>query len=215
MRSTSTTTTLIAVTALALALPGCADGHGTPSRAKTSMAASLAPALLTADELPKGFAVVEEPGPDGTGGGCPALDEDPQEESVAHARILFRQGELGPLIGEQLLRFPHGGAHRLVARIRMTSHDCARFSARHDLVGTVEFRLTALPTGTIGDESAAVRLTGTVAGAPVGVMQDVLVVRNQDTDILLTHTGYGSLGPGLTESTARKALAALKERGGA
>jgi Zn-dependent protease with chaperone function len=195
-------TALLSAIALTATVFNTADLLGPPP----APAPGLQTALLTTADMPAGFLVVEEPSSGGLSGGCPPLDADPESGTIAHAQVLFKKGELGPFISERLLRFSPSDAQNLITRVQSAVDTCRHFSIHDQTVGTIEFSVSPLSMGAMGDATVAIRLTGRVSDVDVTVFQDVVAVRRGSIVILVNQTSYGSIDTDLTTSTLQKAL---------
>jgi hypothetical protein len=214
--------TALAAIGLALLLSACTGGAPAPpasppagadsAPAESASAGSLQAALLTASDLPPGFAVTNDPTGTDTATGCPQLDTDVEQGARDHAQVLFKAGALGPYIRERLVRLGPGEAQQRVSAIQSVAGSCATFSTHDDTIGTIEFTTSTLTIDKLGDATAAVRLTGHPTIADIVLYQDLVAVRRGGTLLLISQVSYAAIDTDLTRSTARKAVEKLQGR---
>jgi hypothetical protein len=209
--------TAVAAAGLALLLSACTGGApappaSPPAGTDSAPAGGLQAALLTASDLPPGFAVTNDPAGTAATTGCPPLDADVEQGARDHAQVLFKAGALGPYIRERLIQLGPGDAQHHVSAVQSAASRCATFSTHDDTVGTIEFAVSALTIDKLADATAAVRLTGHPAIADIDLYQDLVAVRRGGTLLLISQVGYASIDTDLTRSTARKAVEKLQGR---
>lgn len=209
-----TAATLLAAVGPALLLAACTRADTAPPPSPTERIvtpttstppADLRAALLTTADLPRGFAVAEDPDTGAPSEGCPPLDADVEAGASAHAEVLFAKGDLGPYLRERLLRFSLSDAQSRVTRIASAVDTCRRFISHDATVGDIEFSVTRLNVEPIGDATAAIQLAGRLPAIGIGIYQDLVVVRQGTLVIVVSQISPGSIDTELTRSTVQKA----------
>ncbi|HEV2768420.1 MAG TPA: hypothetical protein VGV63_12030 [Acidimicrobiales bacterium] len=180
-------------------------------------------ALLTLEDMPTGWMTSPDAGEEDEGAAefCDGLDIS-NDEPDAEAEASFEGSEIGPFVSHVVGRFDGGEAEKRFAELRQAIDECGEFDTTDEDGNTVTGQLSAVSFPELGDESLAVRLSGTVttvADPDFGELEfpmaaDLVFFRQGDAVAGLFHiaidaTAFGGGGGGLdstiTEDLARKA----------
>lgn len=232
------------VAVLALVSGACGGGEEPAERADTvddtaqsdtardqngdeaSGAVDVEQALLTLEDMPTGWTTSPDAGEDDEGAAefCDGLDIT-DDEADADAEASFEESEMGPFVSHAVARFDGAGDTRF-AQLRQAIEECGDFETTDEDGNTLTGRLSAVSFPELGEESLAVRLSGTVttvADPDFGELElpmagDLVFLRQGDVVTGLFHlaidaTAFGGGGGGLdstiTEDLARKAAEKL------
>ncbi len=179
-------------------------------------------ALLTLEDMPTGWTTSPDAGEEDEGAAefCDGLDIT-DDEPDAEAEASFEGSEMGPFVSHAVARFDGGGATRF-AQLRQAIDGCGDFDTTDEEGNTLTGRLSAVSFPEFGEESLAVRLSGTVttvADPDFGELEfpmaaDLIFFRQGDVVAGLFHIaidtsafggGGGGLDSTITEDLARKA----------
>ncbi len=179
-------------------------------------------ALLTLEDMPTGWTTSPDAGEEDEGAAefCDGLDIT-DDEPDAEAEASFEGSEMGPFVSNAVARFDGGGATRF-AQLRQAIDGCGDFDTTDEEGNTLTGRLSAVSFPEFGEESLAVRLSGTVttvADPDFGELEfpmaaDLIFFRQGDVVAGLFHIaidtsafggGGGGLDSTITEDLARKA----------
>jgi hypothetical protein len=151
-------------------------------------AARLSAALLTGDDLPPGWRVVDAGGPiPSSYAWCPAGAPLPVAPLAQVARS-FEAGALGPILYQSVLQFRSGEATQALAALRATASACTWDESEGD-VEPMQFELSAATELDPGDEALHRRLTA--RWGELVAYADVVVVRQGAFLAILTHLAVG------------------------
>ena len=176
----------------------------TTAAAHVPTTTELRRALLGSGDL-AGFQVDGGTGDGGGEGGCPALDTDFSSAASAKAEVLLFQTSSSVFLRERLRQLGASAARAALQRVRSAPHGCGSFTTTVDPLGEVTVTVGTLGIGSIGDGSAAVRITMRPKSQAVVAIENLVLVRRGGTLIILTHTALTSIDDGLTSRTAAKA----------
>ena len=180
-------------------------------------------ALLTLEDLPTGWTTSPDAGEadEGAAQFCAGLDMS-DDEPDAEAEASFQRSEMGPFVSHVVGRFDGGEAEKRFAELREAIDECGEFDTTDEDGNTLTGRLSAVSFPEVGEESLAVRLSGTVttvADPDFGEREfpmagDLVFFRQGDLVAGLFHItidasafggGGGGLDSTITEDLARKA----------
>lgn len=204
---------------------GTAAGGG--AEAETGEQRAAAELLLTVEDLPTGWTVAPD---DGEEGGeddsadefCKGLDITKSEvEPSSEAEADFQGGQTGPFASQLVAVYDGDKAEQAFDELVSALEDCKEVETA-DEDGTFTGSLTPVSFPTLGDETHAVRLTGTAKVTEEGetfelsMSGDFVFVRDGDvmTGIFQFAFDFGALGGGeldssITEDLATKAAAKI------
>lgn len=208
---------IVAALAAAVAVAGCGHpapggapavaGQGAPAAAASDPAAAqrLHRALLSATELPLGFALEDSAEPSAIG--CAAIDRaylDPG--STARASVSFGHAISHAFVNETILLQPKAAAANVAAFGRAAT-DCAAFTGAQ----SGSYRVAALAgIGRYGDATGAVRVTATAREArPV----DLVAVALGDMVVVIANADAGRVDSGLTRTIVQRAVDKITQQG--
>ncbi|HEV2071579.1 MAG TPA: hypothetical protein VGR26_17455, partial [Acidimicrobiales bacterium] len=179
-------------------------------------------ALLALEDMPTGWTTSPDAGEEDEGAAefCAGLDIT-DDEADADAEASFQGSEMGPFVSHAVARFDGGGDTRF-AQLRKAIDGCGDFDITDEEGNTLTGRLSAVSFPEFGEESLAVRLSGTVttvADPDFGELEfpmaaDLIFFRRGDALAGLFHLaidtsafggGGGGLDSTITEDLARKA----------
>jgi hypothetical protein len=144
----------------------------------------LTAALLTVADLPPGWAAdpsvttttTESDSTDATDFLCPTAAEPFKQEQHDSADVAFSQSETGPFLLQSLTSAPDADQH--FDDLKGVLRSCVGTPWTTDLDGeSMELKMTDVSAARVGDEVAAVRITGTEASAQVTLAIDFVLVR--------------------------------------
>jgi hypothetical protein len=169
--------------------------------------AQLRAALLAVTDLPAGFTEDTSPEPASTPSGCKELQAlDKQDGTKLEAK--FTRGNFGPFVTHTLDQAPsEAAAHEALAKVSGALSRCRTFTSKADDGSTVTVKLGALSFPNLGEETYALRMTADSQGLTLA--GDVIVVRQDAIQVLITNLGVGAVDTQLTETVARRALGKL------
>jgi len=187
-----------------------AGGSATKSKTFRLNQEQVNAALLTVSDMPTGFtssASTEEGSKSESLSGCAALDAlDTTKDPGVKAKAAFKQSDFGPFISEDIA-VQIDKAKENYDRFASAIKTCAAFDSPNDDGEITKFTLAALSFPNLGDETFALKASGT-AMFPVSL--DIAVVRLGDTLIFISNGGIGSADSVVTESVTRKAVEKVK-----
>ncbi|MFF0817060.1 sensor domain-containing protein [Rhodococcus sp. NPDC003318] len=232
-----------AVTALAVAslLTGCGgDAASTPDLPSVTTVAPPAPtdvsvldsaaldaALLTADDLPVGFAALPDPVADL---GLPSASEDPEPDRSstdpqrcadvlaeiadqvdgASARAVARfTGPDFTSVDTDAAVYPDGAAGAAFTAVQDTFTACGQYTGTDADGYAVQYRLGGLDQPSVGDASVAVRLETTSDGFTM--TSDAVIAVVGPTLLQVVATGQEPVDPAVLAELARTAVDKLKQ----
>jgi hypothetical protein len=181
------------VAALVFGVASCGDSGDSSkqSAAKSTTttvavlsASELSAALLTVTDLPPGWAAdpsvttttTESDSTDATDFLCPAAADPLKQERHDSADVAFSQSETGPFLLQSLTSAPDADQH--FDDLKGVLRSCVGTPWTSDLDGeSMELKMADVSATRVGDEVAAVRITGTEATAQVTLTIDFVLVR--------------------------------------
>jgi hypothetical protein len=166
----------------------------------------LRSALLTAADLPPGFA--ESPVPSdigiGTVEGCPLLDTGRSRAVTGEASVVFAGGSVGRFVTEKLEQMSAGDARESMAELARVPRECGRFIA-HVSGLEIAFSAAKLDVAPIGEETVALRITAKMAGLGPAFEEHVVAARYGGIVMTVLQIAAGSADRAVTESVAQRA----------
>jgi hypothetical protein len=203
------------VLCVAVLTAGCGGNQDPPAPnggARSSPATSspgqidLRSALLTAEDLPPGFAETSLPSNVELGAieGCPLLDTSGSRDAAAEASVAFAGEPAGRFITENLEQMSTSDARKSMSELARVPSECARFTAQASGL-EVAFAAANLDLASIGDETVALRITGEIAGLGAVIEEHVVAARHGDIVMMVIQVAQGSADRAVTESVARTA----------
>ncbi|WP_037570934.1 hypothetical protein [Phaeacidiphilus oryzae] len=212
---------VVAAALLPVVLAGC--GGGSSKQSQPLAAAMLNRAALAVGDMPSGFV----PDPTGGAAGMPATTdptcgrllaavERPGTGGDVHAHSgtsAFRRSPLGPWVRNFAQSATGDGAKSALSSLGDLTGKCGGFTGT--LAGRrISFKVGDLPLASMGDESKAVRMTGTLSGQPVEA--DFVAIRVGSNLTVVGHSdiGWNAADTTITKQAAQRAAEKLKQAAG-
>lgn len=112
-------------------------------------------------------------------------------EAAADAGVTFTAGMLGPWLGLEISSFDDPIPEEQFTRVLEALGECPKFSV-DDGESVAKFRASALSFPNFGEESAALRMTGTAEGMAFGM--DLVVIRAGHNLVSISQMSLGGAG---------------------
>lgn len=178
-----------------------AEESEAPANPTTPISADLEKALIKLSDLPTGWTADTsiDDSSDDEPGVCNMLSINAEHPAARKAEASFTGGQLGPFLNQLIAEYNDDEAEIAI----QSGRDAIACGSWTDGDG-VEWTINEMSFPDVGDEKIAIKVTGTSDG--FAITAEMIVIRDGNKLISVTHSGLGSVDSSLTEQVVRTSL---------